>query len=583
MSYIEEIDELIESGHLNRAMQLCLQYEDDEKVKYRIANIFSMKQMYNDAEEICYKYPGNKKMQRLLVETLIKHGSIISAKYEEAKQLCKKYMDEDEFFKSKYVKVLIKAEEYDEAEKICKEEISNIKMLSQLIKIYMKQNKLAEAKELCEKNLEIEAIKSQYVTVLIGEGNTEEAKQFCPNNPIIQSQLISIYMSERNLDEAKKVAEANKTSTAIKGQLKIINSQIKKREHKNALKQKEERKDEERKNKEQVEEEKEIPYINIIKSRIYMDDLPREIIEEIKKSDLDDWQKMISIIAIYKKKRENGNAELTYKEAKKMFKSDPIKLKKLNSLNGYISSSKNKMFDLKMFDGIINWHVENKYCEEIQARKEREAREIEEDDEKNKKIVLENKKQKEEQKAELEEENVQQKEEIKKEQKVEETVKVNNVKVQNIPSLPTKSKKNKNKEKEKSKKDKNKETLTIIEVYGSEITKLKAKISVKANSSNINYIKEFNAIENIEEKSARDLRVKMQLVMYLRKYDLEKEAKEALPQEFEIYDLVNKMMMYKRADSRYDDSKIMQQILDKVAMIDGDNDYIYKLLDNNQR
>ncbi|MBP3255276.1 MAG: hypothetical protein J6M60_02150 [Clostridia bacterium] len=604
MSYLEEIDKLIETGELRRAKEMCWEHENDEnnvEIQLRHVDILLMEQKYYEAEEICYKYPNNYEMQKLLINVLIKHGKSMPEKYQEAKALCEKYMENDVDVKVKYVKILIKEEKYDEAEKICKENITNIKMLSQLIKSYIKQNKLEEAKKICEEHFEEDPIKSQYVTVLITEGKLEQAKEVCQKyseNIIMQSQLISILILQDNLDEAKKVAEAHNTSQAIKSQLRIINHKLRTRErsekkgHRFSYRpeRKEKQIKEENKGNDQIEEKKDIEqkeqsYINIIKTRIYLDYLPRELIEEIRNSDIDDWQKVISIMAIYKKKNENRNAEMTLKEAKRMFKTDPVKLKKLNSLSSYITSNKQKMFDWNLFDTMLKWKIDEKYAEDYRSGKIQ----VEEDKEEvvvapKIEVIIEDSEEKgqiepveiEEQKEIKLEENTQEQNKMIEEKKKEQKQEI----VTQIKAVQTKVKKNKNKEKEKNKKLQEKELLTMSEKYRTQFTKLKAQISAKANSTSVMYIKDLNSVENLEEKSPKDLRVKMQFILYLRKYGLDKDANETLPQEYEVYDLINKLVLYKKADPRYDSSKLRQEILDKVSRIEGNNEYIHKILDD---
>ena len=529
MSYLDQIDELIIENKLDEAKELCQKHEEDKeneiKVKFRLAKILFIENKLEEAEKICKEYPNEVEMQSVLITILDKER-----KFEEAKAICSKYMDEIIVVKAQYVKILMKQEKYEEAEKICKDNIDNPIFILQLIKINLRQRRFQEAKRLCEENNKYPAIKAEYEEILLKEIDRKSRKKF------------DKYKDKKDNNKAEK--DENKT-----------------------------------------------PYINKIKTRIYMDDISNEFIEEVKNARFDDWKKMVALMAIYKKRKENKNAEAIYKEAKKMFKNDPIKSKKLNSLGGCITANKQKMFDWNAFDNAVRWEIDEKYADEIRTKREQEELKRQEEEERSKKELEEVAKQKEEIRKENIEENkvkeIQEEarkiEEVKadKEEKILEQKVVSNN--QNSEVSIKKVKKNKNKEKEKAKEKKKdiekQEELTMNDVYKDEIFEVKKQINIRANTSNINYIKEFNAVDNLEDKSAKDLRAKMQLVMYLRKYGKDKMAEESMPQEYEIYDLINKMLMYKRADSKYDDSEILGEILDKVSKIDGNNEYIYELIE----
>ena len=643
MSYIEEVDKLIDAGELKRAKDICDRYERDEEAQLRIAKIYYLEGKVGLAESLCKKYPNNSEFEKFLITVLTKEGKFDFVKYYEALEICYRYMHNDQIVKSQFVKILIKMERYDEVEKICLEEKDDETFISQLIKSYIKQGKYEKARNLCEKRLDVLAIKSQYITVLIAEGNKEKAKEICranPDNVVLQSQLITMLMNENKFEEAKEIALKHVESSVVSRQLKKINKYLNSRmttvkdyyknteakeekdvsveEKKIDEKQeeiKEERKDRRDRKDKKNKNSNEVPYIDIIKTKIYMDDIPREYIEDLKKSDLDPWQKSVAIIAIYKKKNETKNAELALKEAKRLFKTDPVKLKKLNSLVSYVSSNKQKMFDWNAFDRIINWEINEDYATSIRLRREedkligeeqlvkveKEENKIDEKQEEIKEQLKEEVQKQVEEKVDEKEETVKQESkeivieglqqvaviDLKKEEKTEniESKKEESVKEEKVEEVKEeakqeqvqqtkKVKKNKNKEKGKHKKEQDLENKMMVDVYKTEIMKLKSKI---ANSNNI---KEFYVVDNIEEKPATDLRAKMQIVMYLRKYGLDKVALEGFPQEYEIYDLINKMMMYKRADSKYDDSKILEEIMEKASKIEGNNEYIYKLLDD---
>ena len=562
MSYLEEIDRLFEENKFEEARKLCEGHENERKIQVYLAKMFLIEKKYKKAEIICEKYPEDPEMQSLLIKAYTKEGKFIPQKYEDAKTICRKFMKKDKVILSQYIKILIKQGQYKEAEDICKANLDQMTIKSQLVSIYIEQERFDEAKELCMKHLDYIAIKSQYVKILMKEGRLQEAEKICieeKENPTFKSQLIAILSREGKLEEAKKIAEENKDMNVIKIQLKKIDKKLKD----NGV-------DEPISEGKLVNEQK---YINVIKTRIYMEDNLRELTNEIKESDMDDWQRTIALIALYKKLKQNKNAELVYKEAKKIFEKDEIKMKKLKSISGYIVSTKQKLFDFNILDKMINWEIDENLANEIRERRKKEEEEIEKNTEKlreeNKKILEE--KQEKIVKEKIENEDKKEIVDVKQEQiekKIEQPKKQ-----EVVTSNSQKEKKNKNK-KDKKKKD------TFGTLYKSEITVMKAKINGKANSSNINYIKEFSILENLEEKSITDLRAKMQFIMYLRKYGMDDLAKKDFSEEYEIYNLINNMMTLKRANPNYDDSKILEEIIDKASKLEGDNEYIYTLLDN---
>ena len=191
MSYIEEVDKLIEAGELKIAKDICDRHERDEEAQLRIARIYYLEGKYGLAESLCKNYQDNPAFEKFLITVLTKEGKFDFVKYYEALEICYRYMATDHIVKSQFVKILIKMERYDEVEKICLEEKDDETFISQLIKSYIKQGEYEKARNLCEKRLDVLAIKSQYITVLIAEGNKEKAKEICranPDNVVLQSQ-----------------------------------------------------------------------------------------------------------------------------------------------------------------------------------------------------------------------------------------------------------------------------------------------------------------------------------------------------------------------------------------------------------
>ena len=497
---------------------------------------------------------------------------ITAGELDKAKEMCKENENEHKI-KFRVARILFMEDKIEEAEKMCKEFPDDIEMQALLITILTQEGKYEEAKEICGKYMDkLIAFKAQYVKILMKQGKYGEVERICLANierPIFVSQLVDVYVKQGRYVEAKNVCRNNINIPTMEMQLKNINKAYKEKS-KEISKEKNDK----------------IPFINRIKTRIYLDDIPNDYIEEIKNSNLNDWKKMVALMAIYKKRKENKNAEMMFKEAKKTYKNDPGKSKKLNMLGSYITSNKQKMIDWNAFDKTINWEIDENYAEEIRNKREQEEIKKKEQEEKEKQEKQEEIVQQEENKIIVIQQESIKEEDKKVEEKQEEKEEVQIKEIKIIPNMQNsevrkKVKKNKNKEKEKnkSKNVENKEELTMNDVYKEEIFEVKKQINIRANTSNINYIKEFNAVDNLEEKSAKDLRAKMQLVMYLRKYGKDKIAEESMPQEYEIYDLINKMLMYKRADSKYDDSEILEEIMSKVEKIDGNNEYIYELIE----
>lgn len=508
-------------------------------------------------------------------------------KIAEAKKICEK-IPAHEPIQSQLIKILMKEGKIAEAKKICKKFPAYEPIQSQLITILMKEGKDIEAKKICEKFPDDEFIQSKLVTILRNEGKDAEVKEICekfPRNEFIQSKLVKILIKEEKIEEAKKICQKFPHKAMIQLQLvSILKEQgdyeslreayqigtRKEFEYNKHMKKRVEEveimlKELEKWKKIDIEySENDQKVLNTIKTKLYYDDIELQDIEKVKQNDeeLDEWTKTIVLLAIYDKQKNTKMSATVFKQSQSSFKDDAMKMKVLNRLKDIILSKKPRIFDWSMFDDLLKWELDTEVEKEIMDKKAK------------KENVFVIKKEVEEPKKQ---QPIYQKIPKKSRQMVEVYLQSNKESVSK-PSEKTTKLKTKPVKKILPK-------PTIGEVFDSEISKMKMDILLKHSSDaltqnqKLELLEEFDRLENIEDTVMDNFRAKMQMVLFLRKYDMKSVADSKLEAESEIYDDINKMYSLQRNNPDFDCSEFAKNIMNKVAKIQGDNQFAYKLLD----
>ncbi len=142
---------------------------------------------------------------------------------------------------SKEIKQLINDERYEEAEKKGKKYKDNIIIQTQMLLIAIKQNDFEKIKLIAKTYKDFEAIQIQignYIKELISLEEFEKAIELCEfflENPIIQSQRLTIAIKQNDFGKIQQIAKTYKDVKAIQRQISIlINELIDNRKYKTA-------------------------------------------------------------------------------------------------------------------------------------------------------------------------------------------------------------------------------------------------------------------------------------------------------------------------------------------------------------
>lgn len=649
---------------LEKIIKVCEQNLQDEEVSNKLKKIFK------------YRY---QEAQSKRIQILIQRGDRQSL--EKAEEICRKEeFKENEVIQGQLVSILVQKgdeESLGEAEKICRKEeykdneVMQEKLASILI-LKADEKSLLEVIEICKENLQNENVserakekfcnqykiaQSKRINLLIQKGDKkslEEVKEICiefPDSPVIQTQHVHILMREgtkESLEEAEEIGRRflfileEKLTVRDK---QIFETQLEKVQQKLKQIQRKESKEEqediyknqaieeigETENNEIYEaqtikenEDRQIHLLDVIKTRLYYNDMTSEFIEQIKQNDeeLTNWERTIALLAIYNKQKSIKTAEKILKQAKKDFKEDAEKVKALNKIQNVILSKRARAFDWQIFDNILNWNLEKNIYEAITEKQEKEETEERKRQEELEKKIAQSVAKKQ---AAILEKSARQENAILQSQILQKNE-------EKVVAKPIVSQAGDNKKKEKPK------AKTIREVLGDELENLKGNILFEESRidceegrlkipkdidfgryqlpiDQINRVKDkikqgklviedLDKVEKLSEKSETNIRAKMQLIMLFRKYGMRKVADESLQAESQIYDEVNDILLKKQkiekinrfvekkreTDAEYDKSKVIEflqdhisqsakKAKDKIARTKGDTEFAHKLVD----
>ena len=244
------------------------------------------------------------------------------------------------------VTIAIQEDDFDRAKEIGAKFPENPPIQSQMVTIAIKEGDLKRAKEIGERFENYAPIQSQMVTIAIREGDFDRAKEIgmkFPNNELIQNQIAKM----KDLQKYEKIFEIEEEKKQTK-----VNSKINSKNNKKKI-------------------------LDSLKTKLYFDKVDDQLISEIELSeDLDEFEKIVSLLAICEKRNMKGKA----KEVLKTFHpTDKQEKSVVNGIMERIKSKKPQIFDIAKYDLILHWSFDDKlkaqYEKELRAeQEEREAK-----------------------------------------------------------------------------------------------------------------------------------------------------------------------------------------------------------------
>ena len=114
---------------------------------------------------------------------------------------------------------------YAQAEEIAKKHPNDTLIQSQLVTIYIKKEEYDKAEEIAKKYPNYTPIQSQLITIYMNQNKYAQAEEIAkkyPNYTPIQSQLITIYMNQNKYAQAEEIAKKYPNYTPIQSQLITI-------------------------------------------------------------------------------------------------------------------------------------------------------------------------------------------------------------------------------------------------------------------------------------------------------------------------------------------------------------------------
>ena len=372
---------LIKEGKIEKAKRICerSEFKNSERIQSQLIKILIIEDRLEEAKKICEReeFKDEAVIQSQLITILMKEG-----RPEEAKKVCtREEFKNSEGIQSQLIKILMREGRLKEAKKICeRDEFKKEESIqSQLVTILIRKKRLEEARKICEriefKNSEV--IQSQLITILMREGRFEEAKKIWEreefkNSEGIQSQLITILMREERLEEARRICERKefKNSKVIQSQLINIRKLIRRHERYSTIVRQKSLSGEQQ------------DFLDYIKAKIYNNEFDENTINEIRQSqDIDEWEKSILLLAVYYRQRNRTLFDQELKSAKKSFKEDKEKIKKLNILANSLSFVKT-ILNFSAFDVLLG-----KEHREMSTDEEKEKSQVKEQTQKNEETI----------------------------------------------------------------------------------------------------------------------------------------------------------------------------------------------------
>lgn len=270
-------------------------------------------------------------------------------RYDEASDICKKYPYEKDIQK-KYVKILREQKRYDEAIVICKRFPNYYKIAAQHIKILMNLKRYDEAFEICKKFSDELGIQQIYIKALIELNRFDEAILICSKFPHVDSVKvlhISILLKLERFTEAHTICMSIDDIDVQNAINKKIENAINEYNEKNVehsiahVKQKQEISSPNTKNNNLL------TYLRCLKDNTLES-------SDIEKLSLTYFQKkLLVIIDAYQKRLPERFIKTKIRKLEEEYKDNEIALKTIKKLITLIQNSKN-FFDIRKFNELIN-------------------------------------------------------------------------------------------------------------------------------------------------------------------------------------------------------------------------------------
>lgn len=337
--------------------------------------------------------------------------------------------------------------------KLCYEQLSdNPKAQSQIITILVKLNRFDEALKICEEHLNNEQMQSQRVTILIKLGRLKEALKICEEHLTyepIQSQKQKILNELYGKDNEKNVLDYIDLTSVFKNDNDLKSS---------------------------------------ILTKIYLDCITEE---EIINSKLDEYDKMVLLIAYYERKNKKKGIHFM-KELKKNNLNKEIN--QYNNLLQRLITKKDAIFDTAFYIDILQCTINYDIIKTFEQKNETEEKQEEKEEIKEKK----------------------QEENIKKKSKQSEQKKyiiLSGNTVNNRNAI-----KEYNSTKEKNFKE-NKNTLLIKDIFYNEIIEIGKQLYLKLNNYEIrkDAIRAWDILENISYSPVSDKKSLEKMITIINK------------------------------------------------------------------
>ena len=341
---------LCESGKFDYAIKICDKFNYLENFIIQKINILMKMKDYGSAYKLASdeKYINNKKIQELKLSLFSKIKEIVRI-YD------KHYYNIEEQYSK--VTLLTNAGFYNEAIATCNGYIDNTRFVVQKIKILEELGKYEEALKLASKDRYLNdlVVQKEKINVLLAINEYEKAleivnrEEFKNDVYIILQKINILYMLEMYNEALTQYEKALKIPNFIGNQklLKAIKSQINNPKNKQVMKQ-----------------EQNIDILVEYITRLYSNKID---IDMIKVSELTEWQKVILSIGYYEK--FNKKYGIYYiKQIRNNYKDKEYKI--LNQLLAMLSSKKNRLFDIDIYQKILNVTVKLSIVENLSYEKE---------------------------------------------------------------------------------------------------------------------------------------------------------------------------------------------------------------------
>ena len=330
----------IKEGNFDRAKEIGKRFEEHAPIQSQMVTIAIKEGDLKRAKEIGERFDKYAPIQSQMITIAIKEGDL-----KRAKEIGERF-DKDAPIQSQMVTIAIQEGDLKRAKEIGERFEKYAPIQSQMVTIAIQEGDLKRAKEIGKRFENYAPIQSQMITIAIREGDFDRAKEIgmkFPNNELIQHQIAMIKEGQESEGILEKQEEIKQTK---------VNSKINSKNNKKKI-------------------------LDSLKTKLYFDKVDNQLISEIELSeDLDEFEKIVSLLAICEKRNMKGKA----KEVLKTFHpTDKQEKSVVNGIMERIKSKKPQIFDIAKYDLILHWSFDDKlkaqYEKELRAeQEEREAK-----------------------------------------------------------------------------------------------------------------------------------------------------------------------------------------------------------------